>query len=221
MFFHSMNPLVEKLLIGIFFFAIYWFILRRYNSLGLRLFVLFFSVALAVSYWIYEDEQVLKSLQKNGQHYDALVLQKLKTKAEHTTSADNTVKLSFKTTGGETIEQSTHEYISNEEYERFKEGKTIPVLYDAQSRIVYVNESLNRFISEKWVLYAAAAFFALAGAIIGIVVRKIKVGVDEETGDEYLEVDGKTMFDERKSPMMRAAKHANIVSKMFQAFGKG
>ncbi len=220
MFFHTIDPLVEKMLIGGIFFLIYWFLLRRYNSLGLRLFVMFSAVALAGAYWIYEDEQVLKSLQKNGERYEAKVLQKLKTQADHTASADNTVRLSFKTSQGQTIEQTTHEYVSDEEYARFAEGKIISVVFDPHSQKVYVLESLNRFVDDKWVLYVAVAFFALLGAIAGWFTRKIKVGVDPETGDEYLEKDGKTFFDERKPPMSRSLKRANIIAKMIRILGK-
>lgn len=220
MFFPNLDPTLEKLLIGAFFFAIYWFILRRYNSLGLRMFVVFLFVALAMAFWLYQDEQALQSLQEHGQPYQAIVLEKQKTTAAYTSSMDNSVKLSFQTTKGKTIEKTTSEYVSDEEYARFEVGKPIKVLYDPTSGLVYVSESLARFKNDKWVLYAAVAFFALLGAVIGWFTRGYKVGVHEDTGDEYLVKDGKVVLDERNSPLTRTAKRANIVSKLFQIFGK-
>ncbi len=220
MFFSNLDPTLEKLLIGVFFFAIYWFVLRRYNSLGLRMFVMFLLVAMAMAFWLYQDEQALQSLQDHGQTYQALVLEKQKTMAANTSSMDNSVKLSFQTTEGKTIEQSTSEYVSDGEYARFEVGKTIEVLYDPTSGVVYVGESLTRFKNDKWILYVAVAFFALIGAVIGWFTRGYKVGVHEDTGDEYLEKDGKIVLDERKSPLARTVKRVNIVSKLMQVFGK-
>ena len=220
MFFPNLDPVLEKLLIGAFFFAIYWFVLRRYNSLGLRMFVIFLLVAMAMAFWLYQDEQALQSLQEHGQTYQALVLEKQKTTAANTSSMDNSVKLSFQITEGKTIEKTTSEYVSDEEYARFEVGKPIEVLYDPTSGLVYVSESLARFKRDKWILYAAVAFFALLGVVIGWFTRSYRVGVHEDTGDEYLVKDGKVVLDERDSELARSAKRVNITSKLFQIFGK-
>ncbi|MFN8355598.1 MAG: hypothetical protein U0Y10_14170 [Spirosomataceae bacterium] len=215
----GMNPLVEKILLGLFFFAVYWFVLRRYNSLGLRLFFLFTVVSMAIAYWIYQDEQTLKSLTQHGETYQATLLEKTKVQSSSSTP-DNTVKVSFRRSNGQAITQSTSEYISDEEFNSFQPQTPLAVLYDPTTNKTYVKISLSRFQNDKWILYLVVVFFFGLGAVLGIFTRNYKVGLHEDTGDEYLEKDGKVIFDEKDSALARTTKRINIVSKLFQIFGK-
>lgn len=214
----GVSPLVEKIILFVFFFAFYWFVLRKYNSLGFRMFSLFFFVSLAGAYWIWQDEQVLKGLQQGGQAYEATVLEKFKAGNSNTSSPDNAFRVSFKTTDGTILRLSTSEYVSQEEWDSTQVNQQIKVLYDPKTEIVYVAKSVARFQNDRWILYVCVAFFLVLGVGIGWYFRKIKVGVHEDTGDEYLEENGKIILDERNSPAAQTAKRVNIVSKMWQIF---
>ncbi len=215
-FFENMNGTLELFLIGVVFFAIYWFIMRKFNSLGLRMFIMFFSVFAAACVWIYQDEVQLKHTLANGEKYDAIILSKAKQNKN-----DNEVAVLFSNKAGKMITAYTSEYISVPEWDGFEKGKTLPVLYVPDTGKVFAEQSLQRFKSDKIYLYYFAGFFLLVGVIAYFWLRKLKVGVDENTGDEYvIKENGDIILDERKSGFYRASKNFNILSKMVQAFGK-
>ncbi|MEO8403612.1 MAG: hypothetical protein ABI480_03420 [Chitinophagaceae bacterium] len=215
LFFDHMNSSLELILIGAFIFAIYWFILRKYNSLGLRLFVLCFLLFVGCSVWLYKDEMKLKNTITTGEEHIATVLSK-----SITGKNDNTVELSFTAKDGKTINAVTSDYISKPEWDKFESGKPLSVLYVANTNKTYVQQSIMRFKGDKIYLYFFAGFWLLLGTIVYIWLRKYKVGVDE-SGNEWVEKpDGTVILDERKSRAFRVAKRGNILSKLVQTFGK-
>lgn len=216
LFFENMNGKLELFLLGAFIFAIYWFILRRYNALGLRLFVLCFLLFIGCCVWIYKDEMNLKATLNAGEEHIAVVTAKSKKNGK-----DNEVSISFTARDGKTINTSTSDYVSLQEWDRFEYGKPVSVIYVPSIHQTFVQQSIMRFKGDKIYLYGFAGFWLVTGLVLLIWLRNIKVGVDENTGAEWLvKKDGTIMFDERRSQAAQTMKKVNIVSKMFQAFAK-
>jgi len=214
-FFDNMHPKLELLLIGIFLFAVYWFILRKYNSLGLRLFVLCFFLFIATCVWLYKDESNLNKILNTGEERMAFVTSKSKT------ANTNEVEISFTSEGDKVINTKTSAYISQEEWDRFERGKPLSVIYLPSTRQTFVQQSIMRFKADKIYLYFFSGFWLVLGLIVYAWLRKYKVGVDENTGNEWvIKPDGGIILDERKSKGSRVAKRGNIISKLGQAFGK-
>jgi hypothetical protein len=214
-FFDSMNSTLELLLIGAFIFAVYWFVLRKYNSLGLRLGFLCCFLFVGCCVWLYKDEVLLKNTIANGEEHIASILSK-----EKVGKNDNEVELTFTAKDGKTITAKTSTYVSQQEWDKFETGKPLAVLYVPGTQQTYVQQSIMRFKADKIYLYFFAGFWLVLGVIVYIWLRKYKVGVDE-TGNEWVvKPDGSVILDERKSGASRAAKRINIISKLAQVFGK-
>ena len=215
LFFDNMNSTLELVLIGSFIFAIYWFILRRYNTLGLRMLVLCSLLFIGCCVWLYRDEVKLKHTLAAGEEHTATVISKAKVGKN-----DNQVTINFTTADGETVHAKTSDYVSDAEWDKFEKGEPVSVLYVPETGQTYVQQSIMRFKGDKIVLYFFAGFWLVLGVVLYFWLRKYKVGVDE-SGNEWLErKDGSTFFDERKNAAYRFGKRLNILSKMFQAFGK-
>lgn len=215
-FFDRMNSTLELLLIGAAIFATYWFIMRKYNSLGLRLFILSFFLFVASCTWLYKDEKTLKLMLKEGQEHTATVLSK-----SIVGKNDNEVELTFTGEDGKTVRTKTSDYVSKPEWDGFEAGKPVSVLYVPSTQKTYVQQSIMRFKGDKIALYYFAGFWLVLGIGLYVWLRKIKVGVDENTGAEWLiREDGSTFFDERRIQGAGTLKRVNILSKMLQAFGK-
>ena len=211
-----MNSSVELILTGAVLFGIYWFVLRKYNSLGLRLFILCFFLFVACCVWLYKDEQSLKNTLTAGEQHIATVISKEKIGNNY-----NLVEISFTANDGKAITTTTSEYISQQEWDNFVTGKPLPVIYVSSTRQTYVQQSIMRFKDDKIYLYYFSGFWLLLGAVLYAWLGKFKVGVDEETGNEWVEKeDGNIILDERKSKTMQLIKRGNIVSKLIQTFGR-
>ena len=214
-FFENMNAKLELLIIGAAFFAIYWFIMRKYNSLGLRLFILCFALFLACCVWLYKDETRLKHTIDAGEEHVANIISKATVGKN-----DHEVTISFTAIDGKLVNTKTSAYVSQEEWDRFETGKPLSVLYVADKQQTYVQQSIMRFKADKIYLYFFAGFWLILGAGLYAWLRKYKVGVDE-SGNEWVEKpDGSVMLDERTNKTYRVAKHINIISKLVQSFGK-
>ena len=214
-FFDNINSKLELAIIGVFIFAIYWFILRKYNALGLRLFVLCFLLFIGSCVWLYKDEKNLKNAINNGEEHIATVISKAKVG-----KGDNEVEISFTDKDGKAITAKTSAYISVDEWNKFETGTPLSVIYIAATKETIVQQSIMRFKNDKIYLYYFSGFWLVLGVVLLITLRKLKVKVDE-SGNEWVEkADGTVILDERKSAFARTAKHFNILSKMAQAFGK-
>jgi hypothetical protein len=213
-FFDNMNSQLELLLIGAFIFAIYWFILRKYNSLGLRLFVLCFLLFIGCCTWIYKDERNLKAILTKGEEHVATIISKSQT------AKDNEVQVSFTASDGKTVNAKTSDYISKQEWDNFEAGKPLSVIYESGKKKTIVQQSIMRFKSDKIYLYFFAGFWLLLGTAVYIWLRKYKVGVDDMGNEWVIKEDGSIILDERKSQAARTMKQVNILSKMMQTFGK-
>ena len=214
-FFDNMNSKLELLIIGIFFFAIYWFIMRRYNSLGLRLFILCFCLFIGSCVWLYKDEMNLKNTLNNGEQHIANIISK-----STVGKNDHEVEFTFSSSDGKPITASSSKYISQEEWNSFQTGSALNILYDPNTRDSFVQQSIMRFKGDKIYLYYFSGFWLVLGIGLLIWLRKYKVGVDESGNEWVVKEDGSIILDERKSEFARGMKRMNILSKLAQSFGK-
>ena len=214
-FFDNMNSKLELVLIGLFIFALYWFIMRKYNSLGLRLFILSFCVFIGCCVWVYKDEVRLKYTIDTGEEHVANILSKATVGKN-----DHEVEVSFTAKDGKLVTAKTTQYVSQEEWDKFETGKPLSVLYVAGKQETFVQQSIMRFKADKIYLYYFAVFWLVLGIGLLVWLRKYKVGVDE-SGNEWVEKpDGSVILDERKNQAYRIGKRVNILSKLVQSFGK-
>lgn len=214
-FFDNMNSTLELILIGAFIFAVYWFVLRKYNSLGLRMLFLCVLLFAGCCTWLYKDEKNLSDLLAKGVVVQATVLLKSQTK-----NKDNVVQLSY-TSDGKKITATTSEYVSQQEWDNMQEGHTVAAIEIPGTQQVFIQQSVMRFKGDKIYLYYFSGFWLVLGIGLYVWLRNYKVGVDENTGNEWLITkDGKIILDERTSEAARIAKRGNIISKIFQTFGK-
>lgn len=215
-FFDEMNSSLELFLIGLFIFAVYWFVLRKHNSLGLRMLFLCCFLFAGCCTWLYKDERNLKNIISKGEEYVATILNKKIAGKKH----DNEVTVSFTAKDGSMILTSSSEYVSKEEWEKFESGKPLSVIYIPHTKQTFVQQSIMRFKADKIYLYYFSAFWLVLGLVLYFCLKKYAVKVDDK-GNEWLEkADGTVLLDERRSAAWRAAKRGNILSKLVQAFGK-
>ncbi len=167
-FFDKMNATLELALIGTFFMAFYWFVLRRFNSLGFRLFFLCICLFTACCAWLYKDEKELKNTIANGDEYVATVL----SKSIVGEKKDNEVEISFTTKDSKLIDAKTSKYVSAQEWEKFEIGKPLSVLYVTDQQETYVQQSIMRFKNDKIALYYFASFWLVLGMVLFIWLRK-------------------------------------------------
>lgn len=216
LFFDNMNASLELILIGAFIFAVYWFVLRKHNSLGLRMLFLCALLFVGSCVWLYKDESDLSNTLNSGEQHIATVLTK-----DITGNKDYEVEVSFTANDGKSVSTKTSKYISQQEWDKFETGKPLSVIYVAGSNGTYVQQSIMRFKEDKVYLYYFSGFWLVLGVVLYAWLRKFKVGVDEETGAEWVEKeDGTIIPDERKSKASGVIKRMNIFSKLLQAFSK-
>ena len=211
-----MNSKLELVLIGAFIFAIYWFVLRKYNALGLRLFVLCFLLFIGCCTWLYKDEMRLKNTIAKGEEHVATVI----SKSVVGKKKDNEVEISFTAKDGRMVNAKTSAYVSQQEWDKFEVGKPISILYVADSQETFVQQSIMRFKGDKIYLYFFAGFWLVLGLVLLIWLRNYKVGVDESGNEWVQKPNGAVILDERNSQAYRIAKRANLISKLVQSFGK-
>jgi|SRR5882757_85779 len=215
-FFDNMNAKLELALIGLFILAVYWFVLRRFNSLGFRLLFLCVFLFAGCCTWLYKDEMSLRNTITKGEEVVATIV----SKSISSNKKDNLVEISFTTKDGGFINTSTGKYISQQEWDKLEAGRSLPVIYVPATQEAFVKESILRFKADKIYLYYFAGFWLVLGVVLYFRLHKYKVGVDEK-GNEWLEKAGGTFLpDERNSAAYRMAKKGNMISKMIQTFAK-
>lgn len=192
--------------------AYYWFVLRRFNSLGFRLLSIFTFISVMVGVWIQQDRQLQQRVLTSGRTVVGTLVDKQQQ------GTDSTVTVEVLLGGSEPVRRSTSEFISMTEYASFIVGMPIELLHDTQTDAIYVKQSFQRMVADFWILYLSAGFFFVVGVACWFILRKLKVGVDEH-GNEWIEKeDGTVLLDERQSTTARAMKRGNILSKFWRTF---
>ncbi|GAB3951265.1 hypothetical protein GCM10028805_31030 [Spirosoma harenae] len=199
------------LAVGCFYLAYYYFVLRKYNALGFRIFSLCFFTGLAVCYWWYTDYRDLKAVEKNGITTQATVLKK----------SSNSLDVRFVDQSGKSVERTQTGGISVEEFAAVQEGKAAPILYNPQSDTVYLTSSYQRQLSDNvYILFLPGLLF-LIGFVCLIALRNYKVLPHEGTMYEYVvNENGKVVLDDLTNSTTKSLRTYSTLSKFFQLFDR-
>lgn len=201
--------------------AYYYFVLRKYNALGFRMFSLFTFMTICFIYWWYGGYKELEDLKKNGIHTEAIVTKKSIQGKPNSNVPDNVVEISYVSKEGKTLVAEAREMTSKEEYEEVSVGQKVPIIYSNNAKYMQLQTTFKRSLKDyNWILVMPALFF-LIGLCCLIFLRKYKVHAHEGTVYEYVtDENGKVVLDDLKSEATRTIKKVNLVSKIVQAFAK-
>ncbi|GAB3524340.1 hypothetical protein [Emticicia fontis] len=201
--------------------AYYYFVLRKYNSLGFRMFSLFTFMTTCFIYWWYGGYKELEDLKKNGTHTEATVIKKSIEGKPNSNVPDNVVTISYMSKNGKMLTAEAREMTSKEEYEEVSVGQKVQIVYGNRAKNIQLQTTFDRSLKDyNWILVMPALFF-LIGLGCLIFLSKLKVHAHEGTVYEYVtDENGKVVLDDRQSDTTRTIKKLNLVSKIVQAFAK-
>ena len=201
----------QVLSIGAFLMAYYYFVLRTFNTLGFRLFSLFFFVGIGVCYWWYTDYRDLKDVQENGIATQAIVLKK----------STNSLNVRFTDQSGKLVERTQTDGISAEEFAAVQEGRWAAILYSPQSDTVYLTSSYQRQLNDNVYMLVLPGILFLIGIVCLIMLRKYRVLPHEGTIYEYLvDENGKVVLDDVKNSTTKGLRMTSTMGKLFQRFDR-
>ena len=202
-----MTDKLQLICFGIFLMAYYYFVLRKYNTLGFRMFSLFFFIGCSVCYWWYTDHRDLKAMQETGITTQALVLKK---------SADN-LTVRFTNPAGQSIVRTQMGGISVDEFATLTEGQPASILYSPQSDTVYLTSSYQRQFGDHNVILGFAGVLFLIGSLCWIFLYKYRVHAYEDGSIyEYVtDENGKVVLDDVHNGFTQALRHYSTMWKLF------
>lgn len=205
-----MTDKLQVLCFGAFLMAYYYFVLRKYNTLGFRMFSLFFFIGVSVCYWWYGSERDLKNIQATGIPVQALVLKK----------TANSLEVSFTGPSGKSLVRTHTGGISVQEFAALTEGKTAPILYSPKSDTFFLTSSFQRQQSDTiYILWFAGILF-LIGTLCWIFLYRYRVHAygDGSIYEYVTDENGKVVLDDAKSGFTRSLRNYTTMSKFFQLF---
>lgn len=200
---------LQTLAVGAFFMAYYYFVLRRYNALGFRLFSLFFFTSISVCYWWYIDYVDLKAVEENGIAAQGMVLKK----------SEDQLEFRFIDQMGKPVVRTQTGGISAEEFASVQEGGSAPILYSPDSEVVFLTSSYQRQINDNKYILVFPGLLFLIGAACGIFLRKYRVHAHEGTMYEYVtDENGKVVLDDAQNSTTKTLRTYSTMSKFLQIF---
>ena len=180
------------------------------------MFSLFGFAAAFVLYLVLKDYKTEKAIKREGTIVSATIIAKDLTRSNSSGSPDYTITILAKNRSAASIS----EYISREEWESWTVGQEIELYKLDETEPLIAKVSFDRFVHDSWILYLFPCVLFLIGLACLYFLRNYKVMVDENTGDEWLEKDGKIYLDERNIRAASSLKKINIVSKLIQTFAR-
>lgn len=207
-----MTDKLQVLCLGTFLMAYYYFVLRTYNTLGFRMFSLFFFVGISVCYWWYTDDVDLKNVQQSGITTQAIVLKK---------SADN-LEFRFTDQSGKPVVRTQLGGISVDEFASVTEGKPASILYSPQSDLVYLTSSYQRQLHDNVYILVFPGLLFLIGIVCFITLRKYRVHAygDGSICEYVTDESGKVVLDDAKNGLTKSLRTYSTMSKLFQLFSR-
>lgn len=200
---------VTLITFGIFLLAYYYFVLRKYNALGFRLFSLCLFIGIFGCYWWYDSDRSLKSIEQTGTATDALVLKK----------STDSLRVRFTDQTGKTVERVQTGGISIDEFAAVTEGQTAPILYTPSSDTFYLASSYQRQRHDNIYLLVLPGTLFLIGIACLIFLRKYRVHAREGSLYEYVTNEyGDVVLDDNANETTRALRNYSTLSKLFALF---
>ncbi|GAB2579252.1 hypothetical protein [Spirosoma areae] len=202
---------LQSLCVGTFLLAYYYFVLRKYNTLGFRLFSLCFFTGVSVCYWWYTDYRDLKAIQQQGITISARVLKK----------TANSLDFWFTDQLGKPVVRRQTGGISVEEFAAVNEGQPTPILYSPAANTVYLTSSYQRQLNDNVYILLLPGMLFLIGIGCWIFLRKYRVHAHEGTLYEYVtDESGKVVLDDARNSTTKSIRTYSTLSKFFQIFEK-
>lgn len=199
----------------IFFLAYYYFVLRKYNTLGFRLFSLCFFVTVAMLYWWSTDWRELKRVEHHGISTMAEVRQK------RMEDSSWLVEVSFREKTGKLVTRSCIGGMSDEELAEVRINQPTSIRYSPESDTFFLEKSFLRQNRDMVWFLVFPAFFLLLGSLSWIFLRRYRIHPHEGTSYEYMtDENGKVVLDDARNQTTKALHNANLFSKIFQMLGR-
>lgn len=200
---------LQSIGVCVFLLAYYYFVLRKYNTLGFRLFSLFFFVGVSVCYWWYADYIDLKNVQKNGIATQGIILKK----------TANSLEVRFTDQSGKSVVRTQTGGISVEEFAAVTKGQSAPILYSPDSESFYLTSSYQRQLHDNVYILAFPGLLFLIGILCWIFLRKYRVHAHEGTLFEYVtDENGKVVLDDARNSTTKSLRTYATISNLFQIF---
>ena len=197
--------------VGVFWLAYYYFVLRKYNTLGFRMFSLFFFTGVCVCCWWYADDQDLKDVQTYGLATQAIVVRK----------TENSLEFNFKNKSGQETVRTQTGGISVEEFASVTEGKPASILYSSESDMVFLEGSYKRQLSDNVYILIFPGILFLIGIVSFVFLRKYRVHAHPGTMYEYVtDESGKVVLDDAKNSTTKSLRTFSTMSKLLRLFDK-
>ncbi len=202
---------LQTLGVFVFLMAYYYFVLRKYNSLGFRIFSLCFFTGLSVCYWWYTDYVDLKNVQQHGIATQALVLKK----------GANHLDVRFIDQRGKPVLRTQTGGISVEEFAAVTVGQPAPILYNPRSGAFYLASSYQRQIQDHGYILLLPGMLFLIGIACWIFLRNYRVHAHEGTLYEYVtNEEGQVVLDDARNTTTKALRVSSTLGKLWQVFGR-
>ncbi len=199
----------------IFLLAYYYFILRKYNTLGFRLFSLCFFVSVYTLYLFWDGWRELKMVEHNGIHTQARVEQKSKD------GSNNVLEVSFQDHLGNTVKRIEPTGVSDEEFAELELNSSAPIIYSPESKTFFLEKSFQRQNHDFIWILILPGFFLVLGILCWIFLRRYRIHPHEGTTYEYMtDEDGKVVLDDAKNETTKSLHNANLLSKILQIFSR-
>ncbi len=201
--------------VGAFWLAYYYFVLRKYNTLGFRMFSLFFVTGLSVCYWWYVGYRELKAVQQKGIATQAIVISKAVQKV------NNILQVRFTDPSGKAIIRTQEGGISDAEFAAVHEGGTVLILYSPTSDTFFLADSYYRQLGDNVYFLIFPGLLFLISILCWIFLRRYRVQAREGSIYEYLvDENGKVIFDDAATSTSRAFRNVSTFGKLAELFRK-
>jgi len=197
----------------VFLLAYYYFVLRKYNTLGFRLFSLCFFVSVAMCYWWWNDWNELQAAAQNGVNSQAIVERK------STDGANNILEVSFMDNHGQQVRRIEAGGISDEEFAELQVNGPAFIIYSPDSETFFLEKSFQRQNRDMGWFLIFPAFFLLIGSLCWIFLRRYRIHPHEGTTYEYMtDESGKVVLDDAKNETTKSLHQGYLLSKLWQIF---
>lgn len=183
----------------------YALVLRRFNSLGLRIFSITTAISVAGLWLILRDHAEFRRVDAAGVTVTATVVSK------HQRGDTRSVTVRW-----QERDWTLEAYLSAPEWSAMSTGQTVPLIHVPGAALPLLQASYLRMRRQYWIIETLCAALFLSGAAAGWWLRAYRIGVDS-AGDEWLEnPEGRVIADERGNALARGAKRLNLAAKLWQ-----
>lgn len=203
------------LAVFLFLLAYYYVVLRRFNTLGFRLFSLCVFVSIAFLYWWWGDYRALKNLEENGISSDGLVWEKKQQ------GGDWLITVVVQGPNFDLDMRPLDKAISTEELKTIVLKEPVKVRFVPLGKGAMLEQSYQRHLRDNNWFLLFPAFFLLLGCAAWFFLRRYRIHPHEGTVYEYMtDESGNVVLDDAKNEDTKNLKKWSMISKFIDLLGK-